>query len=332
VPQLGDDEDVFYSDFDRTSGFELRSADAGTDDGRRRHELIVDVLARYRALPEGAAAGFAYPEQRRDWRAGSRIALSVATSALATEHQRYTPAAIELERAHLTTGGLALAEGIHALSVADLMNTEDFAFLTGPLSQLLGIDLTQQHPELRADTAPAPGPLVPYNAPRVDPLPAHPLWRHTRQAPEQRLRAIHGRDGGDVYVVDLHLDVGWYDLDIRDAGIEIRWNTHSRLAERRRAWRPHPALPADPHALDDLAWDWFDFLGGDESQALWKRDSDPAGHALLADYATQLGLWYTDAELAADEDDELLDSQGELEQYLKAGLPVAIRVLHDDGF
>ncbi|HEY6886361.1 MAG TPA: hypothetical protein VI300_01240 [Solirubrobacter sp.] len=142
MPQPEDDADVFYSDFDRSASHELRSADADTEDGPRRHQLIADVLARYRSLPQDAAATFVYPEQHRDWRAGDRIALMVAAYSLATEHKRYTSTSIELERAHLTTGGLALSEGIHA--------------------------------------------------------------------------------------------------------IEIRWNTQLRLAERQRAWKPHPALPHDP--------------------------------------------------------------------------------------
>ncbi|HEY6886360.1 MAG TPA: hypothetical protein VI300_01235 [Solirubrobacter sp.] len=49
----------------------------------------------------------------------------------------------------------------------------------------------------------------------------------------------------------------------------------------------------------------------------------------LADYGEQLGLWYTDAELAADEDDELMDPQLELIGFLKAGLPAAVRALHE---
>src|SRR3954452_24496021 len=62
-----------------------------------------------------------------------------------------------------------------------------------------------------------------------------------------------------------------------------------------------------------------------------ESDSDPAGHALLADYGKQLGLWYTDAELAADEDDDLMDPQLELMGLLQAGLPVAVRALHANG-
>jgi hypothetical protein len=193
------------------------------------------------------------------------------------------------------------------------------------------LDLARRHPQLRSAESADPGPLVPYDAPAVDPLPGHQLWVHTRTWLERRLAVIHARDGADVYVVDLHLDVGWFDLDIREAGIEIRWNTRTRLAERQRTWNPHPhVLELDPHAADELPWEWPEFLGGDPADTLWNRDIDPTGHELLTDYAQQLGLWYTDAELVSDDGDELLDRQGELAEYLEAGLPVAVRALHEE--
>jgi hypothetical protein len=99
---------------------------------------------------------------------------------------------------------------------------------------------------------------------------------------------------------------------------------------------PHAVELGEAHgsspgmALSDGVHPLPAFLGADPAETLWNRDSDPAGHALLAEYAQQLGLWYTDAELESD-DDELLDRQGALNEYLQAGLPAPVRAMHDDG-
>ena len=326
-----EDGDVFYSDFDRASSYELRSADADTEDGRRRRQLIAESLDRYRKLAPYQIAGFVWPEQHRDYRAGDRNQLMVAVYALEHQQQRYLPHAVELDEAHASSAGMALSDAVHALLVADRINDGDFKYLTDPLSRLLGLDLAQHHHRLRSANATDPRPLVPHDAPVVDPLPDHRLWAHSRTQLEHRLADIYARDGVDVYVVDLHLDVGWFDLDIREAGIQVRWDTRSRLAERQKTWNPHPdLLKLDPHAADELPWEWPAFLGADPADTLWKRDSDPTGHALLTDYAQQLGLWYTDAELESDED-ELLDRQCELDEYLQAGLPAPVRAMHEDG-
>lgn len=327
-----DDEDVLYSDFAQDILAEPPPADAHSPDGRRRRELVAEVIARYRRLSPSAIDSFAWPEQRRDHRAGDRNALMVAVYHIEFERQRHAPYAVELEEAHLTSAGGALSDAVHALLVADQVNREDFAFLTEPLSRLLGVDLAQRQHQLRPADATEPEPLVPYDAPPVDPLPGHALWAHTREQLERRLIEIHERDGTDVYVVDLHLDVDWFDFDVRAAGIEIRWNTRARLTSWRETWTPHPDLLAiDPDAGDDLPWNWPEFLGGEPAHTLWKRDTDPVGHELLTDYGQQLGLWYSDAELALDDGDLLMDRQLELTDSLAAGLPAAVGPLHGDG-
>ena len=72
--------------------------------------------------------------------------------------------------------------------------------------------------------APEARSAVTYDAPAADPLPDHPLWSHTRDLLASRLTEIARHDGPGISVVDLHLDYEWTE-DMRNAGIEIRWNT-----------------------------------------------------------------------------------------------------------
>jgi hypothetical protein len=166
--------------------------------------------------------------------------------------------------------------------------------------------------------------------------PGHQLWRHTRELMVKRFAEIALLAGGEVYVVDLHVDTQPWD-DIRNAAIEVRWDTETHLAERRGRWRPHPELlKHDPLAADQVPWDWVAFRGGGDEGALWHPRADPEGHALLGDYARALGLSYTDAELARAQDDpdlevELGERQTMLGQALQAGLPPLVLALHHDG-
>jgi hypothetical protein len=221
--------------------------------------------------------------------------------------------------------------GLTAIAVADLMSLDDFTYLTDPLSRLVELDLASRHASLRPAGAPESGPLVAPEEPVVDPLPDHELWRHTRDRLVAALRAIAGDGDGDVYVVDLHLDVEWLD-DIRNAGVELRYNTQRDLDARRHRWKHKPLLPEiDSLQADELAWDWCSFREAGEDRVLWRAGSDPAGHALLADYGRAAGLWYSDAENAAEDCDSVIDLSIELASYLRVGLARVVRALHDGG-
>lgn len=162
-----------------------------------------------------------------------------------------------------------------------------------------------------------------------DPLPGHELWRHTRDRLVAAFEQIATDGAGDVYVVDLHLDVEWLD-DIRNAGVELRYNTQRDLAASRNRRRHKPLAPEVEYTYE-LAWDWCSFREAGEAQALWRAGSDPAGHALLADYGQAAGLWYSDAEFAADDSNRVIELSIELGSYLEVGLARVVRALHDSG-
>jgi hypothetical protein len=329
---VGEDDEsgVFYTDAGPVE--EWQPAPPADEWEAARRALVDELLTRYRALTADAIRAVTWPEQRRDYRAGNHNDLMVAVFRLQSEYDRYVPHPSESDEAHLSTPASVLFDGAHAVIVADLLSRADFVFLTAPLSALLGVDLAARHAGLRPPGTPEAGPIGPYATPVTDPLPDHALWSHTRALLTRRMSEIAERDGPGVYVVDLHLDVEWWGEDIRQAGIEIRWNTDSSLTERRRAWHSTPErLANNPDAADELPWDWVWFRGSDGEMALWRPSEDPHGNELLGDYARELGLWYSDAELEDGDEDEIIDKQVLLGEYLQAGLPTVVRAMHHTG-
>ena len=298
--------------------------------GRARTALSEEVLARVHGLNKRSLRAFAMPQRWRDPRTGDDHDLIHAAMKLCDAHGRRTPdGALEDRRAE--AAAQAVFKGLTAIAVADLMSHDDFAYLTAPLSVLVELDLASRHASLRPAGAPAPGPLVAPQEPDVDPLPGHELWRHTRDRLIAALQRIAGNGDSDVYVVDLHLDVEWCN-DTRNAGVELRYDTERDLASRRHRWTHAPLLPEiDSLRADELAWDWCSFRHAGENHVLWRASSDPAGHALLAGYARAAGLWYSDAELAADDHDRVIDLSIELSSCLHVGLARVVRALHDSG-
>ena len=297
--------------------------------GRARTALAEEVCARVRRLEKRRVREFTVPWRWRDPRTGDDFAVTYAASKLCSAHNRRIPD-IALEDRRAEAASYALREGLTAIAVADLMSHDDFAYLSGPLSLLVELDLASRHASLCTAGAPAAGPLVAPEAPVVEPLPDHELWRHTRDRLIAALEGVAGGGDDDVYVVDLHLDVEWLD-DIRNAGVELRYNTERDLAARRQRRKRGPVLPEiDSLQADALAWDWCSFREAGEDHVLWRANTDPAGHALLGDYARAAGLWYSDAELADDDCDRVIDLSIELGSYLQVGLACVVRSLHDD--
>jgi hypothetical protein len=298
--------------------------------GRARTALSDEVVARVRGLGKRRLRGFAMPWRWRDPRTGDDHDMTYAAQKLCDAHGRRAPD-VALEDRGAEAASYAVYEGLTAIAVADLMSHDDFAYLTEPLSLLVELDLASRHASLRPAGGSGVEPLVAPEEPVVDPLPGHELWLHTRNRLVAALQAIAGNGDGDVYVVDLHLDVEWLD-DIRNAGVELRYNTERDLAFRRHRWKPAPMMPEiDSLQADDLAWDWCSFRHAGEDQVVWRASSDPAGNALLADYARTAGLWYSDAELAADDCDRVIELSIELAEYLEVGLARVVRALHDSG-
>jgi hypothetical protein len=298
--------------------------------GRARRALSDEVVARVRGLGKRRLRAFTVPWRWRDPRTGDDHDVTYAAMELCDVHGRRIPdVALEDQRAEAAS--YAAYKGLTAIAVADLMSHDDFAYLTEPLSLLVELDLASRHASLRPAGVPAGGPLVAPEEPDVEPLPGHELWRHTRDRLVAALEGIAGDDDSDVYVVDLHLDVEWLD-DIRNAGIELRYSTQRDLASRRHRWERAPLLPEiDSLQVDELAWDWCSFRHAGEGHVVWRASSDPGGHALLADYARATGLWYSDAELAADDCDRVIELSIELASYLQVGLARVVRALHDNG-
>jgi hypothetical protein len=295
--------------------------------GRARTALSDDVVARVRALGKRRLEAFKAPWRWRDPRTGDHHDVSYAAMNLCEAQTRRVPE-VALGR-HAEAANYAVNDGLTAIAVADLMSLDDFAYLTEPLSLLVQLDLAARHASLRAAGTPAAGPLVAPEEPVGDPLPGHELWRHTRDRLVAAFEQIATDGAGDVYVVDLHLDVEWLD-DIRNAGVELRYNTQRDLAASRNR-RKHKPLAPEVEYTYELAWDWCSFREAGEAQALWRAGSDPAGHALLADYGQAAGLWYSDAEFAADDSNRVIELSIELGSYLEVGLARVVRALHDSG-
>jgi hypothetical protein len=297
--------------------------------GRARRVLSEDVVARVRGLDRRRLREFSVPWRWRDPRTGDDFEVRYAASSLCGVHGRRVPA-VELQDRRAEVARSALREGLTAIAVADLMSQDDFIYLTDALSRLVELDLASRHASLRPAGAPEAGPLVVPEEPRVDPLPEHELWRHTRERLVAALLRIAAGDD-DIYVVDLHLDVEWLD-DIREAGIELRYNTARDLEAARRRRSKHKPLPeVDSLQGEELPWQWWLFRESGEDQVLWRTNCDPAGHALLADYGRATGLWYSDAELAADDCDRVIDLSIELGSCLHVGIARVVRALHDSG-
>jgi hypothetical protein len=329
VDDHDDEPQEYFADFVLDHA---REAPPQPDDaaGRARRALSDEIVARVRGLAKGRLRAFTVPWRWRDPRTGDDHELTSAAMKLCEVHGRRIPDGT-LDDRRAEAASHAIYKGLTAIAVADLMSHEDFAYLTEPLSLLVQLDLASRHVSLRPAGAPAAGPLVAPEEPDVEPLPGHELWRHTRDRLVAALQGIAGDDGSDVYVVDLHLDVEWLD-DIRNAGVELRYNTQRDLASRRHRWKHAPLLPeTDSLQADELAWDWCSFGHAGEDQVVWRASSDPGGHASLADYARAAGLWYSDAELAADDRDRVIDLSIELASYLQVGLARVMRALHDSG-
>jgi hypothetical protein len=324
VEESDDPAEVCYSDFMLVARQGARRRPASDADSRARESLVAEILARVRELPRRALAGFPEPYVPADWRYGRDNKLAVAVYDLQRRHDRPPPPAPELRDSHTSAGHRALRGGVDAVVVGDLLAAEEFAFLTAPLSSLIQLDLASRHASLRDSGAPEAPPRAPPDPPHVDPLPDHPLWQHTRERLVQILRDL---GEPDVYVVDLHLGYEWVE-DVRAAGVEVRWSTERDLAARRAAWKPDAhLLKLDPLAAEQLPWETWNLRA---AGILWSADADPEGHALLADYAREAGLWYTDAE-HEEGSDEHIDRTIELSCGLRAGLPVVVRRLHESG-
>jgi hypothetical protein len=270
-----------------------RDAPPQPDDaaGRARTALSDEVVARVRGLDTPRLRAFAMPRRWRDPRTGDDHDVTYAAMKLCELRGRRTPDGA-LDDRRAESASYAVHQGLTAIAVADLMRHDDFAYLTEPLSLLLDLDLSARHASLRPAGAPVAGPLV---------------------------------------VAEEPVNVEWLD-DIRNAGVELRHNTERDLASRRHRSKHAPLLPEiDSLQADELAWDWCSFRHAGEDQAVWRASSDPAGHALLADYARTAGLWYSDAELAADDCDRVIELSIELASYLQVGLARVVRALHDGG-
>lgn len=319
-----DAAEVYYSDFVLVPQQGTRRRPPSDAASRARDSLVAEILAHARELPRRALAKFPEPYVPADWRYGRDNKLAVAVYDLQRRHDRQPPAAPELRDSHESAGHRALRAGLDAVVVGDLLVAEEFAFLTAPLSALTGLDLASRHASLRASGAPEATPLAPPDPPDVDPLPDHPLWEHTR---ERLVQILRGLGEPDVYVVDLHLDYQWVE-DVRAGGIEVRWGTDRDLAVRRAAWKPsRELLELDPLAAEQLPWETWNLRA---AGILWSAQADADGHALLADYAREAGLWYTDAE-HEEGSGEHIDRTIELSCGLQAGLPVVVRGLHESG-
>lgn len=324
MEERDDAAEVYYSDFVLVPQAGARRRPPSDAASRARDSLVAEILARVRELPRGALAKFPEPYVPADWRYGRDNELAVAVFDLQRRHDRQPPAAPELRDSHESAGHRALRGGVDAVVVGDLLAAEEFAFLTAPLSALIGLDLASRHASLRACGAPEAAPLAPPDPPHVDPLPGHRLWAHTR---ERLVQILRGLGEPDVYVVDLHLDYQWVE-DVRAAGVEVRWGTDRDLAARRAAWKPtRELLKLDPLAAEQLPWQTWDLRA---AGILWSAQGDPDGHTLLADYAREAGLWYTDAE-HEEGSGEHIDRTIELCCGLQAGLPVVVRRLHESG-
>lgn len=300
-----------------------RSADLDTEDGQRRHALIAGLLDRYRSLPAHVTARFVPPEQDRDSRAVSRNELVVAVGSLAFQLHRWPPE--ELNDAHLSSAGGALHDGIFAVLVADRLDEWEFAFLTRPLSTLLGLDLARAYSELRLASAPASDPLVPPVEPVVRPLPEHQSWVRspagaawTRWLVESVVRVLeqvpHDVRSG-VNVVQLGRD--YIRDDDRRLVTEVSWNTQRRL-----------------HEMQAMASNW-----SERASMEWRADayaepgaiqigdpiSDPQGAACFERFARDAGLWFEE------DDPESSEHAIELWDLHSETLVRAAQVLHDEG-
>jgi hypothetical protein len=295
---------------------------------RARSALLDEVAARVGGLSHARLRAFVIPERWRDYRAGDEHEMMFAAIELARIHGRRTPE-FAIPRRGTDHAQAALHPGAIAIAIADLLRAEDFAYLTAPLGALLALHLESLHASLVPDGAPPPGPLVAYREPDVDPRPDHALWRHTRERLVAAFERVADQGEPDVYVVGVHLDHWWTIDDVRNAGIEILWNTQRDLAASRASWTSAPPGSELP-PFDLLPWDWCSFRKLGDQHRLWSPESDPTGHELLGDYARAAGLWFTDAELA-DDTDELVERQIGLSSILEAGLPVVVRELHTAG-
>ena len=308
-----DAAEVYYSDFVLVPQQGTRRRPPSDAASRARDSLVAESLAHARELPRRALAKFPEPYVPADWRYGRDNKLAVAVYDLQRRYDRQPPAAPELRDSHESAGHRALRAGLDAVVVGDLLVAEEFAFLTAPLSALTGLDLASRHAALRASGAPEATPLAPPDPPdatRARP----PAVEHTR---ERLVQILRGLGEPDVYVVDLHLDYQWVE-DVRAGGIEVRWGTDRDLAVRRAAWKPsRELLELDLLAAEQLPWETWNLRA---AGILWSAQADADGHALLADYAREAGLWYTDAE-HEEGSGEHIDRTIELSCGLQAGRP-----------
>lgn len=316
-----DDEDCFPA-CDPVVDYE-RSADADTDDGRKRHALIAELMTRYRELPAHVVTDFVPPEQGGNFRAGYRDELRAAVEVLPLQLHRWPPE--ELSEAHLSSAEIALSDGVHAVLVADVLDEGDFTFLTGPLSTLLELDLTGTYPDLRLASAPASEPLVPPVEPVVRPLPEHQRWVRSpsglawiRRLVDSVIRVLERVPydvRSDINVVQLGRDY------IRDNDrrlvAEVSWNTQRRL-----------------HEMQAIAGNW-----AERASMEWRADayaepcafqvgdptSDPEGAACFERFARDTGLWFEDG------DAESSTHAIELWDVHSETLVRAAQVLHDEG-
>src|SRR3954464_8315897 len=108
-----DESDVFYAELAPVE--EWQPAPPSDEWEAARRALIDELLKRYRALTADATRAVTWPEQHRDYRAGSHNDLMVAVFRLESEHDRYVPHPPEFDEAHLSTTASVLFDGAHAV-------------------------------------------------------------------------------------------------------------------------------------------------------------------------------------------------------------------------
>jgi hypothetical protein len=232
---------------------------------------------------------------------------------------------MELNAPRTSTVGIALLDAVHAVLVADKLDEDDFAFLTEPLSALLGLDLSQTYPELRSASSAVSEPLVPRVEPAAGPSEEHRSWLNspsgrawTRWLVESVVRVLEQvpdetRHG--INVVQLGRD--YIREDDRRLITDVSWNTKRHL---------HEAQEAATNWTDRGYMEW-----GAENYAepgalqIGDPTEDPGGASRFERFARDIGLWFEDGDDASSElAIELWDVHSE-------SLVAAAQALHGEG-
>jgi hypothetical protein len=151
------------------------------------------------------------------------------------------------------------------------------------------------------------------------------LWAHSRARLIDRLMEIDasGRVAAEQrpYCLALSLTAGWLD-DPRRTAVAVLWNTPEHLRSMR-------IRRGDPNGDSPCAWNWA-FFARERRPSLWSGSTDPAGSALLREFAVREGMWCSDEEWEA-ADDELAERVSRLGDFLAEGIVTLIKSLHDEG-